>query len=215
MKVFLGGIAALFAVLLLAGCETVSKEQCVAGDWVALGKADGANGYPTSRLSDIVKDCGRYGVTPDTDQYMSGWNQGVQIYCTPMNGYNVGRQGKSASPVCPPQMASSFEYAHSLGSRIWQARSKVEDQQRRVRDLDNRISRLNSDVSGLSCSGKDGDELKACRDNVHRRRQDLQDARFDLQDARWRLSEAQRFYDETERTVSAEAARTIPGYGVQ
>ncbi|MBD8891552.1 DUF2799 domain-containing protein [Labrenzia suaedae] len=215
MKLIMGGIAALFAVLLLAGCETVSKEQCAAGDWVALGKADGANGYQASRLADIVKDCGRYGVTPDTDQYMSGWNQGVQIYCTPMNGYNAGRQGKSASPVCPPQMAGSFEYAHSLGKRIWQARSKVEEQERRVRDIDNRMSRLRLDVGSLSCSGKNGDELRACREDVHRRRQDLQDARFDLQDARWRLMEAQRFYDETERTVSAEAARTIPGYGPQ
>lgn len=215
MKLILGGIAALLAALLLAGCETVSKEQCVAGDWVALGKADGANGYQTSRFDDIVKDCGRHGITPDAAQYMSGWNQGVQIYCTPMNGYNTGRQGKSASPVCPPQMAGSFEYAHSLGKRIWQARSKVEEQERRVRDIDNRMSRLRLDVSSLSCSGKNGDELRACRDDLERRRQNLQDARFDLQDARWRLMEAQRSYDETERAVSAEAARTIPGYGPQ
>jgi len=40
MKFWLGAAAAMGIALLLGGCDTVSKEQCQAGDWRALGRAD-------------------------------------------------------------------------------------------------------------------------------------------------------------------------------
>lgn len=102
MKILLAAGASIAALLLLSGCETVSREQCVAGDWSGLGRADGAQGHPGSRIEDIAKDCGRHGISPDVAAYMSGWNEGVRLYCTPMNGFDTGRQGKALSSVCRP-----------------------------------------------------------------------------------------------------------------
>ena len=42
---------------LLAGCTTMSKDQCLAGAWGEKGYADGAAGYPISRLDDHAKAC--------------------------------------------------------------------------------------------------------------------------------------------------------------
>lgn len=91
MKFCLSLFVAVLALLAIAACSTVSKEQCVASDWVALGKADAATGHPLSRFENIAKDCGKHGITADPQAYQNGWNQGVQIYCEPQNGFNQGR----------------------------------------------------------------------------------------------------------------------------
>jgi len=213
VKFYLSIFMVLGAVLLLAGCETVSQEQCVAGDWEALGRADAASGHDISRFEQIAKDCGRHGVTPDAAIYQKGWNQGVQIYCTPLNGFNLGRQGKSLSNICPPQVATDFQWSHSLGRQIWTAEDRVRTLERDISSKENSVSRLRSEVEDISCAGKQGEALRECRSKRNDKRQELQDARFDLQDMKWRLRERQREYDDTLRSVTAEASRSSPGFG--
>jgi hypothetical protein len=213
MQKILFAFSLLAALLVLSACQTVTPEQCAAGDWEALGRADAAAGHDISRFEKIVKDCGRQGVTPDAALYQKGWNKGVQLYCTPLNGFNLGRQGKSLSNICPPQVASDFQWSHSLGRQIWTAEDRVRRLERDISSKESAVSRLRSDVDDISCSGKQGEDLRECRANRNDKRQELQDARFDLQDMKWRLRDRQREYDEIVRSVSAEAARNIPGFG--
>jgi hypothetical protein len=212
MKPWIYVVSVVLGAFLLAGCETVSKEQCVAGDWSELGRADAAQGHPSSRFEDVAKDCGRHGITPDPQAYLAGWNSGVLLYCTPMNGFRLGRQNRPLSPICPPHLAGEVEDAHRLGTRIWAARDRVERLERRIADRDRQIDRLRSDLDRLDCRSLKGDERAGCRDRRNDLRQKVQDARFDLQDARFELNDRRRDYELTLARVDREAARTIPGY---
>lgn len=212
MRHCLTALLMVLAAALLAGCETVSKEQCVAGDWSEIGRAHAAQGYPSSRFDDVIKDCGRHGITPDPQAYMSGWDQGVQLYCTPLNGFNLGRQNTSLSPICPPNLVAEAERAHRLGKRIWTTRDKVTQLERRIDNRQSEIDRLRSELDRIDCREKKGDERIACRDRQNDLRQKVQDARFEIQDARFELNDRRRDYELTVAQVDEEARRTIPGY---
>ncbi|ADZ68497.1 ATPase involved in DNA repair [Polymorphum gilvum SL003B-26A1] len=210
------GIAAgMGLALTLGGCESVSKDQCLAGDWVSLGRADGAVGRSSNRIEDIVKDCGRHGVTPDPQAYLAGWNEGVQIYCTPANGFNVGRQGSSHSGICPPALAGSFEQSYRLGYRLWSARSAVEQVETRIRSLESRIASDEAKLRQVDCARAKPEAQQDCRNKAQDLRNAIQDSRFQLQDARWSLLQKQAEYQATEAAVHAEASVLIPGYGGQ
>jgi hypothetical protein len=213
MNKLFGILAVMGALVMLAGCETVSEEQCVVGDWQALGQADAASGHDPSRFEKVVKDCGRYGITPDAAAYQAGWNQGVLLYCTPQNGFSLGRQGKSLSRICPPHLAAAFESSHSLGRRIWTAEDRVRDLESEISSKERDISRFRTDLDKIRCEVVTSDVLKECRIKRLNKREELQDAREELQDLRWRLRDLQREYDETVASVNAQAAATIPGFG--
>jgi hypothetical protein len=200
---------------LLSGCETVSREQCVAGDWVALGRADAAQGHPSSRFEDVAKDCGRHGITPDPQAYMTGWQDGVRLYCTPMNGFTLGRQNRALSPICPPALAGATEAGHRLGRRIWVARDRVARLERTLDDRRREIDRLRSELDRLDCRDRKGDDRAACRDRREELRRRMQDARFELQDARFDFNDRRLDYERVLAEVDAEAWRTIPGYQPQ
>ncbi|NBN65609.1 DUF2799 domain-containing protein [Microvirga tunisiensis] len=199
--------------LALAGCETVSKEQCQAGDWVALGRADGSVGHPAARIENIMKDCGRHGITPDPQAYYAGWQEGVQIYCTPMNGYNLGRNGTTKSNICPPALVGPFDYAYQLGFRLWSARNEVQQLEGRVRSLESQIDRDRFTLNTTDCNGVRPEDRDNCRNTRERTRDRIEDARFEIQDLRWRIMQKQQELQATEIAVNAEAARVIPGYG--
>ncbi|WP_122522506.1 DUF2799 domain-containing protein [Pannonibacter phragmitetus] len=213
MKFWLGVAAAMGIALLLGGCDTVSKEQCQAGDWRALGRADAASGHAANRISKVAEDCGQYGISPDPAAYQSGWQEGVQIYCTPLNGFNIGRQGDSKSDICPPALAGQFEYAYQLGNRIYSARREVENVESRLRYLESSTDSARFDLSRLDCGSGSPDERNACRQKADRLRDRISDGRFEIQDLRFRLMQRQGEYAATEAAVNAEARRLISGYG--
>lgn len=213
MKFWLGAAAAMGIALLLSGCDTVSKEQCQAGDWRALGRADAASGHAANRIAKVAEDCGEYGVSPDPAAYQSGWQEGVQIYCTPLNGFNIGRQGDGKSDICPPALAGQFEYAYQLGNRIYSTRNEVESIESRLRYLESSTDRERFELMRLDCGAAKPEDRDSCRHKASRLRDRINDGRFEIQDLRWRLMHKQGEYAATEAAVNAEARRLISGYG--
>ena len=124
MKIW-GFVAVAGAALFLASCATVSREQCEAGDWPAIGKAHALQGFPASRLDNVVEDCGRHSIAVDTDAYMQGWRMGVRAYCTPRRGFEDGRNGKRPSFSCPADLAVDYDDARRLGGRLKEAEADV------------------------------------------------------------------------------------------
>ena len=59
------GTLVAMAGLATVSCATMSQEQCLRGDWRAVGYGDGVDGRPMSRLDDHAKACAKAGVTPD------------------------------------------------------------------------------------------------------------------------------------------------------
>lgn len=204
----LAGIAVIALGLAgLGGCAAVTKEQCVAGDWSELGKAHASVGKPANHLDEVVKSCGKHGITPNTEAYMSGWNRGLQNYCTPLNGFTLGKQNKQKSPICPPRMGAGFNQAYQLGYVIWSARNRVERAETEVRSHEMRVDELEESLSGLNCKDKKKDERKECRKERKKLRHRLDDAEFDLSSARYDLDDLRTEAEFISARTNAEAAR--------
>lgn len=194
----------------LGGCAAVTKEQCVAGDWSELGEAHASVGKPTSHLDDVVKSCGKHGITPDTRAYLSGWHRGVQNYCTPLNGFTLGKQYKTRSEICPPQLASGFEHGYQLGFVIWTAENRVDEARSEVRSLQDRLDRLEDELADHDCKSKNKKaDRKDCRKKRKRLRGKVRDTDYDLRIARDQLEDARIEAGIVTARINAEASRTF------
>ncbi|MCA8888951.1 MAG: DUF2799 domain-containing protein, partial [Parvularculaceae bacterium] len=72
----------------------MSKEECRLADWQAIGYEDGARGAPVSAISARREICAKKAnVAPDMDAYLVGRAQGLEIFCRPSNGFELGARG--------------------------------------------------------------------------------------------------------------------------
>lgn len=164
------------AVLGLAGCASMSPEECLVADWGEQGHQDGRNGFTPSRITEHRKACAEVGVVPDGRRYRQGWDQGVREYCTPANGVAQGRAGSPYRNVCPRDLEGPFVYWHQLGLDVHGA-------QRRVDDLDRQAAQARHQIDREKDAGK---RRSLQRDLGHTERE-LRDARRDLAHAERRL----------------------------
>jgi len=193
----LGAVAGVgTAALLLGSCATMSKDQCLAGAWGEVGFADGAEGYPMSRLDEHVQACAKYGVAPNPAAYASAREDGLRRYCTPARGFQEGRQGDVYHGVCPPAQEARFLPAYRDGQVVHEAESMVEEASSRISSLNGRIrdadDKLEAKERDLRAEGLSEDEKRAIRDRIAEVRNDRRNAERDLRDARRDLDEAER-----------------------
>lgn len=113
----------------ISGCATLSKDECLLGDWYEIGVQDGAAGYSPNRLAQHRETCAEYRVRPNREAYQAGWDDGIGAYCTPERGFQEGRRGASYSDVCPPALEWTFLQGYRNGQQLYQ-------QERRLRELE-------------------------------------------------------------------------------
>ena len=112
-------------VLVLGGCSSMSKSECLAVDWRTIGYEDGARGYAGERIAQHRKACAKHGVTPDLDLYQAGRREGLHEYCQPANGFRVGARGAGYGGVCPAEMEVEFIDAYESGFHLHTLQSRV------------------------------------------------------------------------------------------
>lgn len=117
-------------LLFSAGCTVISEEQCQAGLWYERGLQDGARGRSQALIYEIAQECQQYGVRADSEAWLRGHEMGVEQFCTPENGYYLGRRGHSYEGVCTGPTADLFmgEYERGL------AHFQVEQQYRQLQE---------------------------------------------------------------------------------
>lgn len=115
----------LLAPALLSGCASLSTDECRQGDWYGIGRHDGAAGYPASQFEHHRKACAEIGVLPQWSPYAAGRDEGLTTYCTPFNGYAVGRRGEAYRYVCPKTLEDDFLSRHRVGLEIYRASQEV------------------------------------------------------------------------------------------
>ena len=131
-----------FLILLafaLNGCASLSKEECLAGNWNDIGHRDGRQGYKTASLDAHFKSCAEHGVRHDRDRYMQGYKQGLNVYCTPTNGRRVGEAGRTYHYVCPANKEEAFLRQHRYGRELYDAEKKISSARS---DLDSKEEKL-------------------------------------------------------------------------
>ncbi|WP_164736381.1 DUF2799 domain-containing protein [Rhizobium vallis] len=157
MRVFFV-LAAVGIGLFLASCNTLSKKECLAGDWDGIGFTDGFYGHsPEARFEQHIKSCKRVKVVPDRAVWKKGYQAGLLRYCTPEQGLWWGQRGYAYVGVCPPETEPGFLHGHDLGRRqYWletdlkrvtdEVKSKEEELEDLSRKLDEAPEAEKSDI---------------------------------------------------------------------
>ncbi|WP_093189039.1 DUF2799 domain-containing protein [Pseudovibrio sp. Tun.PSC04-5.I4] len=206
MRVFFILIALSLA---LSGCASLSEDDCKIGDWQGIGVVDGKAGRTSDKLNQHTKACSKYSVSPDVNAYLAGRNIGLQSYCTPISGFEQGREGKTYQGVCPIASEESFKVGYSLGSQLYTANEAVEEAQSEIREIHYRISNL-EDIAGKDCkSGKDG---KSCRRAAKEARGDVYLAHAGLLLAQTRLFTVEQQHNRVRKDVTDRLLDLEPGY---
>jgi len=133
--------------LLLAGCATLSESQCVASDWRTVGYSDGLKGVPASQLLKHQNACVKHGVVPDRDEYLAGWNDGIEQHCQPDNGFSVGERGAAYSNLCPEHLQEAFYAAYQDGRQLYLAKTEISRLERQVSQKEYRLKQLKGEIS--------------------------------------------------------------------
>ncbi|MCP5380813.1 MAG: DUF2799 domain-containing protein [Kordiimonadaceae bacterium] len=131
------------AFLVLGGCsKMMNKNQCVVADWRTIGYEDGNMGRSEQWLSKRREICAEYGVSPDLDAYLYGRNEGLQNFCQPRRGFDLGNRGIRYENVCPSNLETNFvnAYQDGLGLR---------DRQIHVNEIDRALTSAQAQLKSL------------------------------------------------------------------
>lgn len=122
----------LASALVLSSCATLSKEQCVMGNWQVIGYNDGVAGYSAERLAAHTKACAKANVSPDYLAWERGRHQGLKQYCTPSNAYALGRRGQQFNSVCPSQMLPELRRRYTQGYDHYKLAAQLQNDQQQL-----------------------------------------------------------------------------------
>jgi len=182
-------VAAFVALLSLAGCETMSPEQCAGADWRALGFQDASNNG-VQNLSARADSCAKASIAPDQDAYQSGFAQGMVAFCRPAHGFQFAADGHTFAGICPDDLEPKFRPAYQDGQIVARADQDAQEARSQVSSLESRIE----DIRHQLATDHPGnvrleDEL---RDKLH----DLPRARREVDRREW---EARRMREDLSR----------------
>ncbi len=153
---------------ILTGCATLSREQCLHGDWYSIGLADGQLGQPMNRIDQHASACAQYGVAPADREYMEGRAQGLRDYCRFDNAFATGLRGQRYQGVCPPEMDAAFNRYNAAAYEIYRIRQELDS-------VDSQLSSLEYRLGDHKQSDEDRRSIRAEIRELDRRRDRLRD----------------------------------------
>jgi len=130
----------------ISGCTTLGQDECLYADWLTIGYEDGAHGYPASRIGSHRKDCARHGITADFNRYQEGRLKGLQEYCMPQMGYNLGTSGKQYNYVCPQDLEAAFLKGYYHGTNVRLAQMEIKRQEENLQEVHDALSFVQKDL---------------------------------------------------------------------
>jgi len=137
--------AAMAVLLLVQGCASLNKDECMVADWRLIGYQDGVAGKSSSVLGSYRKDCAEYAVVPDLDAYQAGRAEGLLVYCKADNGYRLGKSGRGYPAVCTSHLDADFRAAYDQGREIYLARSAVKQTHTMIHEYEQTLQQLEED----------------------------------------------------------------------
>ena len=143
----IGILAGLWA---LAGCSSMSANQCLATDWRTVGYEDGVSGYSGDRVGQYRKACTKHGISPDLTAYQQGRDQGLREFCKPLNGFRTGSRGRGYNGVCPAELDGPFLEAYESGRQLYNLRSRVGSAANEINSMRAESERLDADMASVA-----------------------------------------------------------------
>jgi len=145
-------LVATASTMLLAGCASMSKNECLYADWQAIGFEDGSVGMPASAVTSRRQSCAKAGVTPDMASYLAGRDQGLTEYCTPGNAFRVGENGAGYAGVCARHNEASFLDQYRAGARLYLLRDKLRGAEFALRQANEDLSSVQHGITLASAA---------------------------------------------------------------
>lgn len=148
MRIILTSLIASLAIL-ISGCSTLSKSECLTADWRLIGFDDGAKGYEVSRIGAHRQACADHGVTPNLSEYEAGYSDGVRKFCTVQKGYNKGLSGWQYNGICPADLEFNFLQAYDDGYELYEINKEIDDIEDEIKEIDDEIALLDVEKKRL------------------------------------------------------------------
>jgi hypothetical protein len=123
----------------MAGCASISEEECLQGNWLEIGQRDGQTGKSSSYILEHAEACKEVGVQPDQKAWERGRQDGLRAYCTPSNMYNLGKSGRTASPVCPAGDMAALQSANDQGLTYYRLTNEINRNRSEISDLQEKL----------------------------------------------------------------------------
>ena len=138
-------IQVLLAASLLAslgGCASLSKDECLSGNWEDIGVRDGANGQPEEYLIQHTTACAKVNVAPDRGAWLHGRDKGLERYCVPHRIYNIGEyNGSFDVGVCRNFDQERLVDAYEKGREVHRRADTLSDIDAELRDIRTKLER--------------------------------------------------------------------------
>lgn len=162
-------IGLLITTLALAGCASLSKDECLMVDWRTVGYEDGVVGRTGERIGQHRKACADHGVRPDLNAYQAGRAEGLREYCQARNGYHVGVSGAGYGGPCPADLAPAFMSAYDAGRELYVRRYRVDHAAERLTAMRLELAGIQHRIAGLGFSVASSTETPESRtqDAIH------------------------------------------------
>lgn len=166
-----------FVLLLgLGSCASISKEECLTGDWNGIGYKDGMQGKPITRVQDYIQECGKSGAVVNRPEYEKGRNEGLKIYCTKANGYTLGKAGRTMSNECPPALLMGFMKGYSAGKAVYDLERKLNDVASEMASLEKKLDDPKATPNEKAVYRNRMHDLQRDRDELNRQLTRAEDA---------------------------------------
>ena len=182
-------VGAVFALAALAGCETMSAEECATADWRQLGYAD-ADRSGQDNLADRAESCAEKGISADAQAYHRGFEDGLRAFCQPPRGFDFARRGGSFNGYCPADLDEDFRYAYGDGRRVYDLQQSIDAAQSNVDNAIRRRNEIDENIRGqeglLQAAANDA-ERNRIRDVIEGMRRERRDVNDDLRVAQEQL----------------------------
>ncbi len=137
----------LIGCLLLYGCATMNKNDCLTADWQAIGYEDGGRGYGLSnRFSQHRKACSKHGISAEFNNYKTGYDNGVRSYCTPERGYTLGKNNRGIPTICPADLVEGVRKGYNVGHDIYLQKQALKQE---LKEHNNVIDAIDDDIAVL------------------------------------------------------------------
>lgn len=117
------------AVVVLSGCAGLTSKECNNADWVGVGYDIGEQGQKQKAFDEFVSQCSEFNVTPNKEEFIRGYNEGLETYCTNRNGYEQGKLNKKYLKVCPSNLEASFMEGYKTGKEEYRQNEVLKTQQ--------------------------------------------------------------------------------------
>ena len=141
-----GALGVALLALAFSGCASMSADECLTGDWYAIGYEDGSRGSTADALGNRRKACAKHGVSPDFQAYQTGRDEGLKQYCQPQRGFNVGASGGRYNGVCPAHLEPNFLDAFRTGSQLHTLRSNVNNANYAISSKEAELERIEEKI---------------------------------------------------------------------